>query len=258
MLLADRQYTKFVMGTVLKLALFLGLCGGAYYASGRFLHYPFDRIVPVASAFVITAVFLLVVERDRRSFFAKGYLLENAVMGSLWGLGCAVFGPLIGLAFKTRYFYWNADPDINGILFDTLSSGTLYAVIIFGYFFHIIRYDFGAVPAVIISSVAFGLLCAYGTSQGLITHNILIPAAAYYAVIGAAAGMLILQLGDVRSAVIFIFIYSFISELAETFTRGGRSFFTDVTALIMAVLCGLAMYLEMYFERKKKEKNLEI
>ena len=76
--------------------------------------------------------------------------------------------------------------------------------------------------------------------------------------IGAAAGMLILQLGDVRSAVMFIFIYSLISELAETFTRGGRSFFTDVTALIMAVLCGLAMYLEMYFERKKKEKNLEI
>lgn len=256
--MADRQYVKFVMGTVLKLAVFLGLCGGAYYASGRFLPYPFDRIVTFASAFVITAVFLLAVERDRRSFFAKGYLLENAVTGGLWGLGCAVFGPLIGLAFGTRYFYLNPDPDINGILFDTLSSGTLYAVIIFGYFFHIIRYDIGAVPAVIISSIAFGLLCSYGVSRGLITHNILVPAAAYYAVIGAAAGMLILQLGDVRSAVMFIFAYSLVSQLAETFTRGGRSFFTDVTALIMAVLCGLAMYLEMYSERKKKEKNMEI
>ena len=256
--MADRQYAKLVTGTVLKLAVFLGLCGGAYYASGRFLPYPFDRIVTFASAFVITAVFLLTVEHNRRSFFAKGYLLENAVVGGLWGLGCAVSGPLIGLACSTRYFYPNPDPDINGILFDTLSSGTLYAVIIFGYFFHIIRYDIGAVPAVIISSIAFGLLCSCGVSRGLITYNILVPAAAYYAVIGAAAGMLILQLGDVRSAVMFIFAYSLVSQLAERFTRGGRSFFTDVTALIMAVLCGLAMYLEMYSERKKKEKNMEI
>lgn len=254
--MADRQYTKFVLGTAAKLAVFLGLCGGAYYASGRFLHYPLDGIAPIIGAAVITAFFLFVAERDRRSFFAKGYLLENAVVGGMWGLGCAVFGPLIGLALKTRYFYLNADPDINGILLGTLSSGTLYALIIFGYFFHIIRYDFGAVPAVIISAAAFGLLCSYGASQGLISHNILIPAAAYYAVIGAAAGMLILQLGDVRSAVMFIFVYSFVSELAETFTRGGRSFFTDVTALIVSVLCGFSMYLEMYAERKKREKDL--
>lgn len=254
--MADRRYAKFFAGSVIKLGVFLAFCGAACHASLRFLPSPFDRLVPTAAAIVISWFFLTVVEGNKRSFFAKGFLVENVVPGGVWGFAAAFAGPLIGLAFKVRYFNWNADIDITEIFLKSVASWLFGAVVIFGYFFHIIRQDFGAIPAVIISSLLYGFFSAYGVSSGVITYDIIIPAAAYFAVIGAAAGVLILQLGDMRSAVAFLFIFGVTAELAEAFTVGGRNFGTDIAAPAMAVLCCIDMFLEMYAEKKKRKQNL--
>ncbi|MGN0638809.1 MAG: hypothetical protein ACI4J0_10595 [Huintestinicola sp.] len=256
--MADRRYAKFFAGSVIKLVMFIVLCAAAAYASGRLLPSPFDRLAPAAAGIVISWFFLTVVEGGKRSFFAKGFLVENVVPGGTWGFGVAFAGPLIGLAFKVRYFNWNADIDITGIFLTAVASGLLSAIVIYGYFFHVIRQDFGAIPAVIISSLLYGFLSAYEVSSGLITYDIIIPAAAYYTVIGIAAGILILQLGDMRSAAAFLFIYSLTAELSEAFTTGGRSFGTDIAAPAMAALCCLSMFIEMYEEKKKRKKEQEI
>lgn len=256
--MADRRYANFFAGSVIKLALFLALCGGAGYASKLLLPSPFDVLVTTAAAIVLSWFFLTIVEGNKRSFFAKGFIAENVVPGGFWGFAAAFAGTLIGLAFKVRYINWNADIDISEIFLTAVATGLFSAIVIFGYFFHIIRQDFGAVPAVIITSLLYGFLSAYGVSSGLITYNIIIPAAAYYTVIGAAAGILILQLGDMRSAAAFLFIYSLTSEFCEAFTVGGRSFGTDIAAPGMAVLCCISMFIEMYEEKKKKKKEREI
>ena len=255
--MADKQYAKFFAGSVIKLVMFIVLCAAAAYASERFLPSPFDRLAPTAAAIVISWFFLTVIEGGKRSFFAKGFFLENVVPGGSWGFGTALIGTLIGLAFKVRYFNWNADIDVTEMFLASVASGLFYSIVIFGYFFHIIRHDFGAIPAVIITSLLYGFFSSFGVSSGLITYNIIIPSAAYYAVIGAAAGILILQHGDMRSAAAYLFIYSAASELAEAFTTGGRSFGTDIAAPAMAILCCLSMFLEMYEEKKKKQKERE-
>lgn len=256
--MADRRYAKFFAGSVIKLVMFLTLCAGADHASRLFLPKPFDSIASAAAAIVISWFFLTVIEGNKRSFFAKGFLVENVVPGGVWGFGTAFAGSLIGLAFKVRFINWDASPDITEIFLSAISSGLFYGIVIFGYFYHVICQDFGAIPAVIISALLYGLCSAYGVTSGIITYNIIIPPAAYYAVIGAAAGVLIIRLGDMRSAVSFLFINSLTAELCEAVTKGYRSFGTDLAAAGMAVLCILTMFLEMHEEKKKKEKELNI
>lgn len=253
--MADRHYAKFFAASVIKLVMFLAFCGAADYASKRFLPTPFDCIVSVGAAIVISWFFLMAIESNKRSFFAKGFLLENIVPGGVWGFGVAFVGTLIGLAFKVRYINWDASIDITETFITALSSGLLYGIVIFGYFYHVMCQDFGAIPAVIVSAILYGLCSAYGVYSGIITYNIIVPAAAYFAVIGIAAGVLIIRLGDMRAAVSFLFIYSLTSEFCEAVTAGGRSFGTDLAAPAMAVLCVLTMFIEMYEEKKKKEKE---
>lgn len=256
--MADRRYAKFFAASVIKLVMFLAFCGAADYASRRFLPSPFDSLVSLAAAIVLSWFFLTFIEGNKRSFFAKGFLLENIVPGGVWGFGVAFAGPLIGLAFKVRFINWDASFDITEVFLSAMSSGLFYGIVIFGYFYHVICQDFGAVPAVIASSVLYGLCSAYGVSSGIITYDIIIPPAPYFAVIGIAAGVLIIRLGDMRSAVSFLFIYSLTSELCEAVTMGSRSFGTDIAAPAMAVLCVLTMFIEMHEEKKKKEKERNI
>lgn len=256
--MADRQYAKFFAGSVIKLVMFLAFCAAADYVSKLFLPSPFDVLATTVAAIVISWVFLTVIEGNKRSFFAKGFFAENVAPGGAWGFGVAFAGTLIGLAFKVRWINWDADLDFTEIFLTAVSSGLFSAIVIFGYFFHIIRQDFGSIPAVIISALLYGALSAYEAKAGLITYDIIIPAAAYYSVIGTAAGILIIHLGDMRSAAAFLFIYSLTSEFFEAFTSGGRSFGTDIAAPAMAVLCCLAMFIEMYEEKKKKKKEREI
>lgn len=256
--MADRRYAKFFAGSVIKLALFLALCGGAGYASKLLLPSPFDVLVTTAAAIVLSWFFLTIVEGNKRSFFAKGFIAENVVPGGFWGFAAAFAGTLIGLAFKVRYINWNADIDISEIFLTAVASGLFSAIVIFGYFFHIIRQDFGSIPAVIISALLYGALSAYQAEKGIVTYDIIIPAAAYHAVIGTAAGILIIQLGDMRSAASYLFIYSLTTEFCRAFSSGGKSFGTDIAAPAMAVLCCLTMFIEMYEEKKKKEKEREI
>lgn len=253
--MADRRYAGFFAASVIKLVMFLAFCGAADYASKRFLPSPYYCLVSIAAAIVLSWFFLTALEGNKRSFFAKGFMLENVVPAGVWGFWVAFGGTLIGLAFKVRYINWDASIDITKIFLTALSSDLLYGIVIFGYFFHIICHDFGAIPAVIISAIIYGLCSAYEVSSGLIIYKAIVPAAAYFAVIGIAAGVLIIRLGDMRSAVSFLFIYRLTAELCEGVTAGGRSFGTDLAAPALAVLCVLALFIEMYEEKKKKEKE---
>ncbi|MCI7767744.1 MAG: hypothetical protein MSJ26_07195 [Oscillospiraceae bacterium] len=255
--MADKEYGKFFFGTMIKLGLFLVFCGAGEYLSMRFLPAPYNKLVLPAAAAVITWFFLIVIERNSRSFFAKGYLLRNTMIGGLWGFGAAVAGPLVGLAFKVRVFNWNADCDFSEIALNSAASGLFLAIVVYGYFYHILISDFGAVPAIIISSAVFGLLSAADVISGMVTHEILLPAVAYYAVIGIAAGMLILGMGDMCAAAAFLFIHQLMSGICEAFTYGGRNFETDMGAPIMAILCAVSVFLEIRREKKEKKKFLQ-
>lgn len=255
--MADKEYGKFFLGTMVKLSLFLVFCAAAEYLSLRFVPAPYNKLVPPLAAAVITCFFLIVIEGNTRSFFAKGYFLRNTMIGGMWGLGAAVAGPLVGLAFKVREFNWNADCDFTEIALDSAASGLFLAIVVYGYFYHILVSDFGAIPAIIVSSAVFGLFSAVDVLSGTLTHRILLPAAAYYAVIGIAAGMLILGMGDMCAAAGFLFIHQLMSQIFEAFTYGGRSFETDMGAPIMAILCAVSVFLEMRREKKEKKKFLQ-
>ena len=69
--MADTKYGKFVLGSILKLAVFIVLCAGAYIAS-RFLGSPADKLLPSVMAVIFTFIFLAAVEGGKRSFFSKG------------------------------------------------------------------------------------------------------------------------------------------------------------------------------------------
>ena len=70
--MADTKYGKFVLGSILKLAVFIVLCAGAYIAS-RFLGSPADKLLPSVMAVIFTFIFLAAVEGGKRSFFSKVY-----------------------------------------------------------------------------------------------------------------------------------------------------------------------------------------
>ncbi|MBQ5332390.1 MAG: hypothetical protein J6K92_03905 [Oscillospiraceae bacterium] len=254
--MADRAYGKFFLVTMIKLSFFLILCEAANYFSLRLVPAPFNKLIPPLAAAVITWFFLTVIERNSCSFFAKGYFLQNVIIGGLWGFGAAVAGPLVALAFNVRQFNWFADCDITKIMLDSAASGLFLAIVVFGYFYHILISDFGAIPAIIISSLIFGLLSAVEVLSGVVAHDILLPAAAYYAIIGTAAGMLILGMGDMRSAAAFLFAHQVMSQVCEAFTTGGKNFETDLGAPIMAVLCAFSMFLEIRREKKEKKEFL--
>lgn len=256
--MADKKYGSFFMGTMIKLSLFLVLCAAADHFSGRIVPKPFDKLVPALAAVFITWFFLTVIEKRSRSFFASGYLLQNVIIGGLWGLGAAVAGPLIDLAFKVRRFNLFPDIDLNGIMLDSVATGLFFAIVIYGYFFHILLSDFGAIPAIAVSSLVYGLLSAFEVMAGYMAYDVLMPAMAYYAILGVAAGMLEIAVGDMRSAAAFLFIYQLMSRICSAFTSGGRSFETDMAAPIMAVLCAAAMYFDMRKEKKEKERSFNI
>ena len=254
--MADKAYAKFFLGTMIKLSLFFVLCGAADYFLPGFVPAPYNKLVPPLAAAFITWFFLTVVEKRSRSFFAEGYFLQNVMVGGLWGFGAAIAGPLVALAFKVRTFNWFPDRDISDIFYDSAASGLFLAIVVYGYFFHILLSDFGAIPAIIVSSLVYGLLSGAQVFSGAVTYDILLPAAAYYAIIGIAAGMLIIGIGDMRSAASFLFIHQIMSQLCEAFTAGGRSFETDLGAPIMAVLCAFSMFLEIRREKKEKKEFL--
>lgn len=252
----DKKYVSYFINTVIRICVFIIMCALGSFMSNRLVPSPYNKLVPAGIAIILSWFFLTVIEGDKRSFFAKGYVVENVVPGGVWGFGAAIAGPFIAIILKHRYFNWDAVTDVTGNFFDAIASGLFLAIVVYGYIFHIICSDFGFIPAVIVSSVMFGVFASASVSSGIMPFDaVLIPAAVYYGIIGAGAGMLIVGLGDMRSAAAYLFIFCITKSFADDFIVGGNDFFTDLAAPVMSVLCGISMYLELRRDREQKKKS---
>lgn len=241
----DFKYVKFFVGTVIKLLMFLALCFGAMIIS-RFAHHPLDKIIPSAAAACFTFIFLAAAEGGKRSFFCKGYILENIIPGALWGLGTAAVPALLGLGLGIFSLHAPSGAiDAGESFYAALSIGLFPGIAIFGYFFHIIQIDFGAVPAVIITSLLYGaymmtLENGFGwfppTGFGAISL-------VCFCAVGIAAGMLILNLGDMRSAAAYLFACELVSALTGELLSGRADSFEVVFAKpAFALICAVTMF----------------
>lgn len=214
--MADLNYGKFVLSTYCKLLIFLVLCAGAYIGFG-FAAAPIDKLGPPVAAILLTVLFLNVGEGGKRSFLSKGYMVDNIVPGVFWGLAVVLVTAVIYLILG-EYIIGSIHPSFDltdGFLW-ALSTGFFAGTVIFGYFFHIICKDFGAVPAVIISVIVYLLaeMFLFGNISGAAVISD-ISSGKLSAVLGIQmintvlmgvfASLLILDRGDMRSALMFLF-----------------------------------------------------
>ena len=210
--MADTKYGKFVLGSILKLAVFIVLCAGAYIAS-RFLGSPADKLLPSVMAVIFTFIFLAAVEGGKRSFFSKGYVLENIVPGAVYAI------VIYGLSFFVLFVL--GETHITGITsgFDLVKFWLFAGIAVYGYFFHILQKDFGSITAVLLSALLF-LIFAVSQTAGLssyfdgISSEEAIIAIDFF-LIGIIAGLLIVRCGDMRSAASFLFFYGLCTATAE-------------------------------------------
>lgn len=216
--MADFKYAKFFLNTVIKLAVFLVLCCAAFYTGG-FMKSPTAETVPSVIAIVITWLFLAYAEQGKRSFFSKGYMTENLVVGGMFGIG--VILAAAGAAFITGNVTVsdiNTDFDITKTFLETVYVYLWAGIVFYGYFFHIVQKDFGSIPAVIISSLLFTLYNRFITSAVLLDTSLTAEegvALLNIFLIGIAAGMMIVFQGDMRSACSFLFFLGLCKLLIE-------------------------------------------
>lgn len=218
--MADIKYGGFVLKTILKLAVYLVICGGTYLLCGRFAPSPADKIVPVAIAVIVSWFFLTYIEQGKRSFFAKGYMVENIMVGAFAGVllfvvPMAVEWVLGGVTFSRV----NTDFDIREPLTAALTGALFTGIVIYGYFFHIIKSDFGSVPAVIISAMLF-TVSPMNDLYNFVKYDD-IPVKPVFILnmflTGIAAGLIILYQGDMRSACGLLCLFRFSEKFVMDF-----------------------------------------
>ena len=135
--------------------LFLLLSIGGSYALTYLVHGRLN--VGIACAvyeIVLTSFFLMVVERNKRSFFAKGTGLYNITRGLVWGLVLPLYPVLIDYGFGSMIFIrvHNGFPEhVLNVL-----NGTVFVVLLsFGYIRTMFAEFFGEIRADIASAVLF-------------------------------------------------------------------------------------------------------
>lgn len=212
--MADIKYLKFCLGTYFKLFIFLLLSFAAYFALS-FAPAPIDKLGPAAVMIILNWFFLTYIEGGQRSFFSKGYMVENIVPGALCGFIPLLVLAVLVLTGKAQFSGINSSFDLTASFLYMLRTGFFISLAVFGYFYHIICKDFGAIAAVIISAVLYTLaeLFLFGNistsafihigADGTLSSTILIFAVNIL-LTGILAGMLPLCLGDMRSATAFI------------------------------------------------------
>ena len=167
--MADTKYGKFVLGSILKLAVFIVLCAGAYIAS-RFLGSPADKLLPSVMAVIFTFIFLAAVEGGKRSFFSKGYVLENIVPGAVYAI--VIYGLSFFVLFvlgETHITGITSGFDLTEIFLKIVKFWLFAGIAVYGYFFHILQKDFGSITAVLLSALLF-LIFAVSQTAGLSSY----------------------------------------------------------------------------------------
>lgn len=217
--MADTKYGKFVLGSVIKLAVFLVLCAGVYICS-RFLGSPADKLLPTVMAVIFTFIFLAAVEGGKRSFFSKGYMLENIVPGAAYAAAIYVLSFFVLFVLGEVHITGiTSGFDLTEIFLQTVKFWLFAGIAVYGYFFHILQKDFGSVTAVLISALLFTVFAVSSTAglssyfDGITSEEVII--AVDFLLLGIIAGLLIVRCGDMRSAASFLFIYGLCTAAAE-------------------------------------------
>lgn len=207
----DKKYAAFVGSFVVKLLIYLLLCAGAFWGAG-FANPPFNSLIPPVAAAFLCFLFLTVIEEGKRSFFSKGYCLENVVPGA--AAGAAVYIIMLFAAFLKGDFTFTGLENSFDLTQTFLCAAGTYlfaAIAVYGYFFHIVQKDFGSITAVILSAVLYALFFLKLTG-GLIAlaDGVSLSEGVYAASFlftGVISGLLIVRQGDMRSAAAFLFLY---------------------------------------------------
>lgn len=203
----NKKSIGFGVSTALKLLVYLIICLAAY-AVAPLLGGQLQYFLPPAWAAIVTWVFLRFIEGGRRSFFAKGYMVENVIPGAVIGIISAALPMVIlFLMGNVRVGGIASDFSLPEAVMQVIRSPLFAGIVIFGYIFHIIKQDFGNVPAVIISALlycAFEMIISAGSlisiqdiAKGWRTVVLILTVA-------AAAGLCIIYLGDMLSAAAFL------------------------------------------------------
>ncbi len=215
----DKKYIAFVGRSILKLLIYLMLCGGAYLLSA-FADPPFDSLIPPAAAALLCFLFLSVIEEGKRSFFSKGYLLENVIPGAASGL--AVYVIIVLAAFIMGDFNFtglDSGFDLTEMFLYDAKNYLFIGIAVYGYFFHIVQKDFGSITAVLLSAALYAAFSLYRTGYGAIFADGLTASEGVYALsfllTGIIAGIIIVRRGDMRSAAAFLFVYGLCVLLVE-------------------------------------------
>ncbi|MCM1577420.1 MAG: hypothetical protein NC078_01305 [Ruminococcus sp.] len=219
----EKKGLGFAVNTFIKLAVYLLICMGIYLLSGL-IEGTARHFVPAAAAIGVTWLFLKFMEGGRRSFFAKGYMLENIIQGSVAGIIAAAL-PMVFEALVNKRLVF--DGFVSGVdfrlpLYEVFRVSLFAGVVFFGYIFHILQHDAGNVLAVVISTALYTLFGLFSVSidgGGLdVTFNsgaglvcILTLAAS-----GIAAGLCIVNFGDMRSGTAFICLKNLTEIMAVT------------------------------------------
>ena len=195
---------------VLRCFIFILLSIGGSFALTFLVHGRLNvGIACVVYEIVLTSFFLMVVERNKRSFFAKGTGFYNITRGLVWGLVLPLYPVLIDYGFGSMMFtrVHNGFPEqVLNVL-----NGTVFIVLLsFGYIRTMVAEFFGEIKADIASAVLFLLgieVFLYHSMGRLILtgfnpFEVMNFAAILLIILGAV--LMIHAYGDIRSVLVFL------------------------------------------------------
>ncbi|MDE6592646.1 MAG: hypothetical protein K2K57_06250 [Oscillospiraceae bacterium] len=252
--MSGNKGARFAVNTVIKLLVYLLICMAAYVLCGLMVGAGRHFAPPVAAA-AVTWLFLRFMEGGKRSFFAKGYMLENIVPGAVIGVLTAALPMVIELLLGMLSIDgFTSGADIREPFYEVFRESLFAGIVFFGYIFHILQKDAGNICAVMVSSLlyaAFGLI-TLGNAEGVwLVINIKGDMDIIYILslllTGAAAGICIMSFGDMRSGTAFICL----KKLTEIMTvmlvtvrhdgavvRNAEFMYTEaVNAVVLGVIC---------------------
>lgn len=221
----DKKYVGFCLNTIIKLSAYILICIGILIISARLPQNSVSMLFPSAAAAIVTAFFLAVIEKGKRSFFAKGYMTANIVVGGFFGF--LAMAASLGAEILLGSIRINAivtDFDVKEPFYSVFGYSLFAGIVIFGYLFHIIHKDFGYITAIILGAVLYLVYAACFHSS---TFSVFVLSAFDFAdpsdyvpvvnmlLIGIIAGLFIIYLGDMRSAAAFLCLFRLTEGFAD-------------------------------------------
>ncbi|MGN0666040.1 MAG: hypothetical protein ACI4KF_05890 [Huintestinicola sp.] len=219
----DKKGAPLFFSDFFKCALFIVFVMAGCFIYGFLIKmYPSEltELFPAAFACIVTFLFLCLAEGGKRSFFAKGFFVENTIPPLVTGFLTAVIPIIMIVALRAGF----ADTSANGLEHIYLSAAHSAAIPLFltisiyGYIFHIISQDagyYGYAWAVVICTVLFTaaavflkLFVSVSVSEMDTLYAVLYIV--NIALTGAFMGMCILRMGDIRSAAMHITVQSIV------------------------------------------------